>query len=167
MGNTIMTNDQVVTFVGVSTVPAGTSVSNTRVDSDRAVELSNGSHVGRITINVGLTSINDEGYIEVVVFKVQRSAVTPVKGTFPIPSDTDVINAGLQQTYRNNMPGWVIQYRQIPISAQTPKTFVLKIDFKKFKMGTVRDGDFYGITYFNRSGGSVILDWQARYSEWK
>ncbi len=157
-------NTQLVTFIAVSTVPAGTSMSNTRLDTDRAVEVSNGALVGRTTINVGmLPAAGANGYYEYIVFKAQRQFTTPVKGTNPLPSDTEVIAAGLQQEYRKNMPGWIIQYGQFPITAETTATKTIKIDWNKFKMAKVRDGDFYGITYFNRTGATCTFDWQARY----
>ncbi len=167
MGNTILTNDQLITFFGVAAVTAGSSASSTRTDSDRATGLSSGSKIGTVTIDVGATLISEEGYIEYMVFKAQRQDVTPVKGTFPIPSDGEVIAGGLQQTYRMNMPGWCIKYGQIPMSSQTPRTFKIRVNFAKFKMATVRDGDFFGLTLFNRSGASITLDWQARYWETK
>ena len=163
MGNSILTNDQLITFVAVSTVPAGTSMATSRLDTDRATEVSSGALVGRTTISIGMVPGATSGYLEYVVFKVQRSHVTPVKGTDPMPSDASVISAGLQQMYRQNMPGWVIQYGQIPISAETPRVKDIKIDWNKFRMAKVRDGDFYGITYFNRTASTITFDWQARY----
>jgi len=163
MGNTIATNDQLITFVAVSTVTAGTSMATSRLDTDRATEVSSGALVGRTTVNVGCVPGAGAGYIEYVVFKAQRQFTTPVKGTDPIPTDTEVIGAGLQQEYRKNMPGWIIQYGQFPIVDKTPKTHTIKIDWNKFKMAKVRDGDFYGITYFNRTSTSIVFDWQARY----
>ncbi len=163
MGNTIATNDQLITFVAVSTVPAGTSMATSRLDTDRATEVSSGALVGKTTVTIGCVPGAGSGYIEYVVFKAQRQFTTPVKGTNPIPTDTEVIGAGLQQEYRKNMPGWVIKFGTMPIVSQTPRTLDIKIDWAKFKMDKVRDGDFYGITYFNRTSSTITFDWQARY----
>ncbi len=164
MGNSILTMDQLVTFIAVSTVPAGTSMATSRLDTDRATEVSSGALVGRTTIDLGVVAGAASGYIEYVVFKAQRQHATPVKGTDPLPSDTEVIGAGLQQEYRKNLPGWVIQYGLFPISAETPRTKTIKIDWNKFRMAKVRDGDFYGVTYFNRTASNITFDWQARYN---
>lgn len=164
MGNSIITNDQLVTFIGVATQQADGTITANRLDTDRGTELSSGALVGKTTINVGMIpAAGSKGYFEYVVFKAQRQAVTPVKGTFPIPADADVITSGLQQLYRLSMPGWVIQYGQWSVSAEFPMTRKITIDWSKFKMDKTRDGDFYGITYFNRTGGTVTFDWQARY----
>ena len=167
IGNSVLTNDQLVTFHGVSTVVAGTSAATSRVDSDRAVELSSGSKMGNVTIDVGFRSILDEGFVEYIVFKAQRQFTTPVKGTDPLPSDTEVIAAGLQQEYRLRMPGWIIQFGMIPVAPETANKKTIKINWNKFRMGVVRDGDFFGVTYFNRTGGAITLDWQCRYFEYK
>ncbi len=134
------------------------------METDRGTELGNGSLVGRTTIDVAfLPATGGLGYMEYIVFKAQRQAVTPVVGTHPIPSDAEVIAAGLQQTYRSNMPGWIIQYGMIMLSREVPMVKKIKIDWNKFKMSKTRDGDFFGITYFNNTQGNVTIDWNARY----
>ncbi len=164
MGNSVLTNDQLVTFIGVATQIAGGAMSADRLDTDRLTELSSGALVGKTTIDIGMNpAAGGKGYFEYIVFKAQRQPSTPVKGTHPIPTDSEVNLAGLQQMYRGNMPGWVIQFGLIPITAETNVTRRITINWAKFKMDKVRDGDFYGITYFNRTGATVTFDWQARY----
>ncbi len=164
IGNVVPTNDQLVTFIAVAGSVAGSGMGANRQDVDRLTEVSSASYVGKTTINVGFfPGIATKGYIEFLVFKAQRQFTTPVVGTNPIPSDAEVIAVGLQQEYRKNMPGWVIQYGQIPLTTDTVHVRTIKIDWAKFKMDKVRDGDFFGITYFNRTDQSINIDWQARY----
>ncbi len=107
------------------------------------------------------------GTIEYVVFKVPRSAVTPVVGTFPIPSAVDVDGQGIQQAFRLNMSGWIYKFGTFPISAETPKTINITMNWKKFKVATVRDGDFYGLAIFNRSNGTVGFSVQMFYKSYR
>ncbi len=168
MDQTMLTNDQAVVFAVVSTVVAGTSATTGRLDTDRDREVSSGEQVGRIDFNVNLEpATGATGTIEYIVWKVERSAITPVVGTFPIPSDADVLGTGLQQSYRLNMPGWVMKFGSIGISQETPRTLKVIINPKKFKKATIRDGDFIGITLFNRTGGSCVFGVQMRYSSWR
>jgi len=167
IGNTISTNDQLVTFQAVSTVRAGSAATTTRTSSDRSTEITSGSKIGQITVDVGIRTITNEGILEYIVFKVERSHVTPVKGVDPIPADTDVNTAGLQQSYRMNMPGWIIKYGKVAFSAETPKAFKITANYGKFGKAVIRDGDFCGITFFNRSSSAIIFDWEARYFEYR
>ncbi len=167
VANTILTNDQLVTFSAVATVVAGTSAGTSRVDSDRATEISGGSKIPSVTWDVALRNLVDDGVLEYCVFKAERQAVTPVKGTFPIPADAALANNGMQQEYRLNMPGWIMKFGIVPFSPETPKVFKVKVNLAKFKKQTWRDGDFLGLVFFNRSPQSLTLDWHARYYEYK
>ncbi len=167
MGNSILTDAQLVTFQAVSTVPAGTSMANARIDTDRAVEVSNGEEVGNMTVTVGIFPGASNGYIEYAVFKAQRQSTTPVVGTFPMDSNSAVNSAGLQQIMRQNMPGWVYKFGTIPYTPETIHTRDIKISYRKFKVAKVRDGDFFGIVFFNRGASTVTFDWQARYKSYR
>ncbi len=166
MGNTILTNDQLLTFQAVSTVRAGASLTSDRMETDRLTEVGNGSIIGEITVTVAMFPGASNGYLEYVCFKAERQGSTPVKDTFPIPTDAEVLASGLQQMYRSNMPGWIMKFGTIPYTPETIHTRDIKFAPAKFGKGKVRDGDFYGICFFNRGASSITFDWQARYKSY-
>ncbi len=168
MGNVVPTNDQLVTFMAVATVTAGTSMTTNRLESDRLVEVANGHLVGQTTWDVGFQvgSETQSGYVEYVIFKAERQPTTPVVGTHPIPTDAEVIASGMQQMYRSNMPGWVLKFGTIPVTSETIVTRQISINWAKFRKGKVRDGDFFGITFFNRTATNLTIDWQCRYKSY-
>ncbi len=166
MGNTILTNDQLVTFPAVANALAGASLSSDRDPGDRALDVGVGSKLGKFTVDATALP-GGSGLLEVICFKVQRAFATPVVGTDPIPTDAEIITGGLQGTYRRNMPGWVIKYFVRSQTVEQAGVIHFTIDWGKYKMGTVRGGDFYGITYFNRSTVATTLDWQCRYKEYR
>jgi len=165
MGNLVPTNDQLVTFMAVANVFAGGSMTTDRTDENRLTDVPNGRNIGRTTWNVGFEvgSETQSGYIEYCVFKAERQHGTPVVGTDPLPTDAEVISLGLQAMYRNNLPGWVIKFGLIPITSETIVTREISVSWSKFKKQRVKDGDFYGIVFFNRTGVNVTIDWQCRY----
>ncbi len=164
MGNSILTNDQLVIYPAVATTLAGGALTGDTRESDRFQDVSPGEIVGHMTVNIGLLpAANSKGYFEYIVFKAQRQFTTPVVGTDPIPSDAEIIAGGMQGEYRKNMPGWVIQFGQWPVTENTVALRTIKINWAKFKMAGVRSGDFFGIALFNRTSATVVTDWQARY----
>ncbi len=168
MGNTILTNDQLLTVPAKAGLLAGTALATDRDAGDRSQELQTGNILGNMTIDVTASPSGAAfGVIEYVVFKVQRALTVPIIGTDPIPSDADAITGGLQSAYRKNMPGWIIQFGTFRISAEVTAIKKIRINWNKFRMAKVRDGDFFCIVYFNRTGGSITFDWQARYYEYK
>ncbi len=168
MGNTMLTNDQLLTVPAKATDVAGTALATDRDPGDRAQELQTGNVLGNMVIDVTATpGAGTFGIVEYVVFKVQRSHTVPIVGTDPIPTDTEIITGGLQGAYREHMPGWVIQFGNFRISQETTAIKRIKINWNKFRMAKCRDGDFYCVTYFNRTGSTITLDWQCRYYEYK
>ncbi len=167
MGNTILTDAQLVTFIAVANQNAGASMGSTRMDTDRLTEVSNGENVGNATVTIGMFPGASNGYLEYIVFKAERQPSTPVVGTHPIPSNAEVNSSGMQQMYRSNMPGWIIKYGTIPYTPETIHTRDIKISWAKFKKAKVRDGDYFGIAYFNRGASTITFDWQARYKSYK
>ncbi len=165
MDNTVLTGDQLVTLIAVPNVNAGGAIGTDRTNEDRQTKVANGRHIGHTTVNIDwLPSVGSAGGIlEYIVWKLERQPNTPIVGIFPVPTDPNVQNQGMQQAYRIKAPGWVIQYGQRPFTLETQKTAVIKINWSKFKKDTMRDGDFFGITYFNRSDSSINLNVQMRY----
>ncbi len=166
MGNVVLTNDQLIFFAVVADNLAGTSLGTSHVVSDRERECASGTDVNFITWDVGVQpTAGAIGSLQYLVFKVERSFVTPVAGTDPIPSDADVIGLGLQAAYRTNMPGWVMKFGLIPLTPETTNTKKITINLKKFRKSKVRSGDFVGISLFNDTDASVIMDIHCRYRQ--
>ncbi len=167
MVDSIVANDQNVVLAVVPRQDAGSSATASRrdtLDRDRTVGV--GSVVGTIDFDIGFNAVTNEGFVEYVIWKAERQPSTPTVGTFPIPSDADCITSGLQQLYRMNMPGWVMQFGMIPVAAELPTTKHLKCKLGKFKKGKIRDGDYIGITLFNRTGADLNHTTQMRYYEY-
>lgn len=167
MGNNILTSDQLVTFQAVSGTLAGGGMGSSRMETDRLTEVSLGEHVGQMVLSVAMRPGAGAGYIEYMVFKAERQGSTPTIGTFPIPTDAEVNTQGMQQIYRQNMPGWCIKYGTIPFTPETIHTRDIKISWSKFGKSKVKDGDFFGCAFFNRSAVTVTFDWQVRYYSYK
>jgi len=168
MEQTLATNIATVVFAVVSTVRAGTSATTNRLETDRDREVASGEKVGRITFSLEINpAASATGTVEYCVFKIQRSDVVPVIGTFPLPSSLECSTQGTQQICRLNMPGWIMKYGSFGVAGEQPRTRVVTVNPGKFKMGTVRDGDHLGIVIFNRTAASVIFSVQMRYSSWR
>lgn len=167
MDNQILTADQLVTFPAVAENLAGSGLQGGRGTGDRAQDVGVGNDIFKIHWDIGVRNITDDGILEYLVFKAQRQSATPVKGTFPIASDAEVTSTGLQGSYRDNMPGWVVKFGKIAFAQAQPRTIKIDVNFGKFRMSKIRDGDFYGLVFFNRSPATVFLDWEARYYEYK
>ncbi len=146
---------------------AGTALTTARRDNaDRQSTVANGSIIGRITIDLGIRNVIQDGYVETIVGKVERSHVTPTKGTVPFPSDADCTSGGSQASFRKDLPGWIWNYQQIPVSAETSRTKKIIISPQKFHFGKCRDGDFIFLWVFNFTGGAIVIDVNARYKEY-
>lgn len=166
MGNSILTAAQLVTFAVVAERLAGTALTTSRTGSDRQTEVQSGGQVNHITWDLQIQPGANQGTLEYLVFKVERSFVTPVVGTDPIPTDAQILSGGLQGSYRKNMPGWVMKYGAVGIAAEQPRVVKIKVNLKKFKKGTIRDGDHIGLVVFNRTGSTITYGWSARYWEY-
>ncbi len=168
MDQSFAANILALVFSTVATVTAGTNATNTRLDTDRDREVSSGENVGFTKYTLQFEpNATAFGTIEYVVFKVPRSFIVPVVGTDPIPSSVDVDGTGIQQAFRINMPGWVYKFGVFPVSAETPFTKTVTINWNKFKVGTVRDGDHFGIALFNRATSSVNFSVQMFYKSYR
>ncbi len=168
MDQTLAANILGLVFSTVSTVVAGVSATTGRLDTDRDREVSNGEKVGftRFTLQFEPTGAGF-GTIEYVIFKIERSAITPVVGTFPIPTSATVDGQGIQQAFRLNMSTWVCKFGTFAVSAETPLVRTVTINWNKFKKATVKDGDHYGIGIFNRTTGSLDFSVQMFYKSYR
>ncbi len=168
MDQTFATNILSLIFSTVSTVVAGTSATTGRLDTDRDREVSNGEKVGftRFTLQFE-PSATAVGSIEYVLFKAERQATTPVVGTFPIPSSAEVDGQGIQQAFRLNMSTWVCKFGVFPVTPEVAFARTVTINWSKFKKGTVKDGDHYGIALFNRTNGTINFSVQMMYKSWR
>lgn len=145
----------------------GTAATTARESlSNREQENTIGSLVGSTTIDVSIRTITSPGTIEYVVFKRERQSSVPVAGT-GLPADATVTASGLQSAYRTEMPGRVVHFGQIGVAENQPRVFKIKIPWSKFKMQTMRQGDWYGITIFNRNTTTCQIDVQTRYKEYR
>ncbi len=140
------------------------ATANVYATSNREQEFTVDSNLGKTTMDIGWSDILSDGIYEYVVWKRERQSATPIVGA-GLPSNANATVSGLQQTYRIEMPGRVVRFGVIPLSAETPKTLKLTIDWKKFKMDKIKSGDWYGITFFNRTGATVTMDFQSRTKE--
>ncbi len=167
MDQQFLTNILSLVYAVVATVNAGVSATNTRIDSDRDREVSTGRHVGGINFHLQMEpDVGAKGTIEYVIFKVERSFVTPVVGTDPIPSSAEVDSQGIQQAFRLNMPGWVMKFGTFGVTAELPISRNIFVSPAKFRKSKINDGDHIGIALFNRTVGTVNFSVQMRYKEY-
>ncbi len=141
-----------------STVLAGSGMSVDRMEEDRETEVANGKTLGRITVDMGFRPASDSaGYYEYGVIKYERSNSVPAIGTDPVPSSADITSKGMQSSVRSLSPGYLIQYGIIPVTAETTRTKKLIINFAKFKKALVRDGDYFVLIVFNKTGSATSI----------
>ncbi len=133
-------------------------------DRDRTVNVGN-SIIGAITFNFSSRSTAVAGTIDFCVFRVERSFITPVIGTDPIPSSAEMLTQGVQQAMRMNLPGRVIHFSTRSYAVEQPINHLIRVTPAKFRMAKVRPGDHIGIMIFNRGSGTIIWSMQMRYKE--
>ncbi len=145
-------------------VLAGSGMGASRMEEDRLTEVANGRRLGRVTIDMGIIpGTGQAGFYEYALLKYERSNAVPIVGTDPVPSSADCVATGLQQAVRSLSPGYVIQFGLIPITEETVFAKKIIANFAKFKKAKVRDGDYYVILIYNRTGASGTYDLQFRY----
>lgn len=166
MGNGVGGSTGVIFYPVIPDQDAGTAASASRLNSDRDNTVSAGSKVHSITVDI-TTQATGNGPMEVLVFKAERQDTVPVIGTFPIPSNAAVLADGAQQSFRMNMPGWVMRFHVWPTANQTPTIRKVRIPLRRFRKSSMRDGDYVGVYVFNRTTNTVEVDFQARYYEYK
>ncbi len=143
---------------------AGSASSNIEAqDKDRTVNV--GHHIGRITIDYGISDPAFDGTMEFCVLKVLRADSTPVLGTHPIPSTAEILAQGMQQACRMANPGLVYYYGKISFSKERSATKKIVVSPAKYKQSKFKAGDHWILLIFNRSGGVVTTNFECRYKE--
>ncbi len=165
MDNTILTLDQLVVICAVPNVDAGGAMTTDRTNEDRLTQVANGRHVGRTTLDVDWLpgATNAGGIIEYMIWRIDHAFAVPVVGGSGLPTDAEVGAQGMQQAYRQHIPGWCLKYGQLVFTLETQKAKKLTINWAKFKKDTMKDGTYFGVTFFNRSDTSVTMNVQMRY----
>ncbi len=166
MGNSPSSAIGVLHVLGHAGVLAGGSMGSTRSGGeDRLTEIDNGRHVGKMQVQIDFTvGASSIGYYEVAAIKYERSTTVPIIGTDPVPSSADIVGNGLQQAVRSLTPGYCIYWDTIPLTPGTNRTKKFTLNWDKYKKAMCRDGDYFTIIVFNRSGdNNTIYDIQTRY----
>ncbi len=145
----------------------GTSVATARSAlSNREQENEIGSDIGGTTLIIGLRNTAVPQIVDVVVWKRERQSAVPIPGT-GLPTDANITTVGAQMAFRQEMPGRVFHYQRVAIATNQPRVIKIALNWKKFRMGKIRQGDFYGVTVFNRAGAATFFaDIETRYKEW-
>ncbi len=134
--------------------------------SNKQQECTIGSEIGLTTIDIGIRTATASGIIEYCVYKIERSTAVPAVGALNLPSSADVSTGGLQCEMRNHNPGRILEFGQIAYTAETTRTKKIRVNWKKYRLATIRQGDFYGIVLFNRAPNTVTTDIYCRFKEW-
>ncbi len=134
--------------------------------SNKQQECTIGSQLGRTTFDIGVRSASGSGILEYVVYKIERSTAVPAIGALNLPSSAEISTGGMQCEMRNYNPGRILEFGLLAYTAETTRTKKMVINWKKFRMSTIRQGDFYGIVFFNRGTATVTVDLYCRFKEW-
>ncbi len=170
MGNSVATSIAAV-FIAANAgafANTGTGLTTARESlSNREQENTIGSKINSIIFDLTFQpGTGAGGAIEYAIFKAERMSAVPSLGA-GLPTSATINTSGLQAAMAVEQPGRVIKYGQVPISEGTTAVRSLKGAFAKFKLSTIRTGDYYGIIVFNRTAMSVVTSFQARYREQK
>ncbi len=167
MGGTIAAGVETLFVIqSPSIFAAGSASSNIEAqDKDRTVNV--GHHMGICTIDYTNRLTTADGVIEFCVLHVERNDATPVIGTHPIPSATEIGTQGLQQACRMASPGRVVHFSVRAYSAEN--TFTHRIVFRpsKYKSSKVKAGDHWVLIVHNRGVATITNDFQCRYKEYE
>ncbi len=143
---------------------AGSASSNIEAqDKDRTVNV--GHHIGRITIDFGVSAATFDGTCEFAITKVLRADSTPALGTHPLPSAAEISSQGLQQAVRLANPGLVFHFSKVAMTKEMTKVVRITVSPAKYKQSKMKAGDHWVLIAFNRSGGACAWDFECRYKE--
>ncbi len=153
-------------IVSPSIFAAGSASSNIEAqDKDRTANV--GHHIGTLNLDFSIRGTSGQGVVEFCVFKVERAATTPVIGTHPIPSGTEVTNEGMQQACRLANPGKVFHYSKRTYTPEVNVAHKIRVSPAKFRLSKMKAGDHWCIYVHNRGGTAITVDFEARYKEYE
>ncbi len=133
---------------------------------DRDRDVNNGSHIGKVTFTLQAEpDVGAKGTMEYVVWRTERSQATPVLGT-QLPTSAESASQGIQQAYRQHLPGWVMKFGAFPVTAEQANVRTISVNPDKFIKHGWRDGDHLGLTLHNRTVGTINWSCQMRYKEY-
>ncbi len=165
MGNVPATGSGLLHVLAHATVLAGVSMSTNRFDEDRNTEVANGRNIHNMIVTFAVTpAAATSGYYELGFIKYERSTSVPAIGTDPVPASATIAADGMQNAVRSLSPGYMIKYMQIPVTAEMSTTRSIPINWGKYKKAKVKDGDYFVLLVFNRTGGSATYDIQTRFN---
>ncbi len=145
---------------------AGSASSNIEAqDKDRTVNV--GHHIGRLNLDINIRNTSGDGVVEFCVFKVERAATTPVLGTHPIPSSSEVNSQGMQQACRLANPGKVFHFSKKPYSVENTQIHKIIVSPAKYKLSKFKAGDHWVLMTFNRGPTTVTIDYEGRFKEYE
>ncbi len=155
----IFANAGAFNTVGTALTTVAASISN------KEQENTVGSAIGRMTVELVFRGATGNGVWEIAFWKVERAASVPTQAVL-LPPDTSTSAIGIQSAFAQYLPGRMILHSFVAIAAEQPTIRKYTLDWKKFNLGTVRAGDFYGCTLFNRGVTNGKVDVHCRYNEW-
>ncbi len=157
----------VVIVIASPSILAGGSASDNieAQDKDRTVNV--GHHIGRLNLDISIRNTAGDGVMEFCVFKVERSAITPVLGTFPIPSTAEIVAQGMQQVCRLENPGKVFHYSKRPYTIEQTIVHKIIVSPAKYRLSKFKAGDHWILMIFNRGPQAITFDYEGRFKEYE
>ncbi len=168
MDQTSLTNIADVVVAVTPNLNAGGSMGSERLSTDRLTDCANGSKIGPITYTLQMEPSGAAlGSIEWCCFRMERQFSAPVIGTNPLPTSAEIDASGLQQMMRSNLPGWVLKFGAFPVSPETPMVRTITVSPSRLGAPAIRDGDYMGIVFFNRTTATINWSVQMRYKSYR
>lgn len=167
IGGTLAGNTSVVIIISSPSILAGGSASDNieAQDKDRTVNV--GHHIGRLNLSVNVRGTTATGILECCVYKVERSSITPVLGTFPVPSTAEILSQGIQQVCRLENPGKVFHTSKRAYSSTQTLVHNMVVSPAKYKLSKYKAGDHWILQLFNRGLTTINFDYEGRYKEYE
>ncbi len=165
-GTLVANVSQAIVIVSPSIFAAGSASSNIEAqDKDRTANV--GHHIGTLNLDISIRTTTADGVVEFCILKVERADTTPVIGTHPIPSSSEVNTQGMQQACRLANPGKVFHYSKRAYTTEISFVHKIKVSPAKFKLSKLKAGDHWMMIINNRSANSCVFDFEARYKEYE
>ncbi len=156
----------VVVIASPSIFAAGSASSNIEAqDKDRTVNV--GHHVGTFNIDLAIRNTSGDGVLEYCVLKVERADATPVLGTHPIPSQSEINTQGMQQAARLANPGKVFYFGKRAYTIEQSSVIKFRMSPAKYKLSKMKAGDHWILLLNNRGPQTMTFDYECRYKEYE